>query len=80
MTKKELLENPHFKALPDDAQLVFATNASLKKCKKITKDDLLYTRQVECFSRNHKEGIDEPVFGTYLVFNVSGIYGDMSGF
>lgn len=32
MTKKELLENEVFAALPDDAEIVFATGEKLKMC------------------------------------------------
>lgn len=32
MTKKELLENELFAALPDDAEIVFATGNKLKMC------------------------------------------------
>lgn len=32
MTKKELLENELFAALPDDAEIVFATGRKLREC------------------------------------------------
>ena len=32
MTKRELLENEVFKALPDDAEIVFATGNKLRQC------------------------------------------------
>lgn len=32
MTKRDLLENDLFKSIPDDTEIVFGTNAELKRC------------------------------------------------
>lgn len=32
MTKKELIESEYFKALPDDAEIVFATDGKIRRC------------------------------------------------
>lgn len=36
MTKRELLNNPVFMELPDDADIVFATSSDLKACVPLT--------------------------------------------
>ena len=32
MTKRDLLENDVFKSIPDDTEIVFGTNAELRRC------------------------------------------------
>ena len=45
MTKKELLEMEAFKALPDDAQIVFKTSKDIRACAPLTHNDVWYERR-----------------------------------
>ena len=45
MTKKEFLENDVFMALPDDAEIVFSTDAHTDRCVPVTSLNLSAVRQ-----------------------------------
>ncbi len=42
MTKKELLENKYFNAMPDDVELVFRTSNELERCYPLQLEQLAY--------------------------------------
>lgn len=42
MTKKELLENKYFNAIPDDVELVFRTSNELEGCYPLQLEQLTY--------------------------------------
>jgi hypothetical protein len=63
MTKKELLESSVFKAMPDDAEFVFATSCKIAHCAKLRFEHLSLIRQVV----NEDEFSDIP-------FNLRGSY------
>ena len=42
MTKKELLENKYFNALPNDVELVFRTSHELEECYPLQLEQLTY--------------------------------------
>jgi hypothetical protein len=46
MTKKELLESSAFKAMPDDAEFVFATSTHLNECVKVRLDQINLMKEI----------------------------------
>ena len=42
MTKKELLENKYFEAMPDDTELVFRTCSNTAMCRPIISEDIAF--------------------------------------
>lgn len=45
MTKKELLENEAFKALPDDSQIIFKTSEHRQICEPLTPEHCWYEKR-----------------------------------
>lgn len=69
MTKKELLENPYFKAMPDNTQIVFGTSNEPSKCRPVMDRDLTFVHEVEGFAKREITGGEDPIYGDYLVIN-----------
>lgn len=46
MTKKELLDSQAFKAMPDDAEIVFNTSSRVDLCKRLRLDQMTLIQQV----------------------------------
>ena len=76
MTKKELLENEVFQALPDDAEIVFATGEKLKMC--VPLNPLNISLVSECTNideyinlpKNVRDGLKfEPKYRTCMVID-----------
>lgn len=76
MTKKELLESDVFQALPDEAEIVFATGSKLKQCVALNELNLSAIR--ECINEDEWKNIPlsareqfkfEPKYRTALVID-----------
>jgi hypothetical protein len=48
MTKKQLLNNPEFMTLPDDAQIVFGTSNEVSECVPIPACDVEFKKEMVC--------------------------------
>lgn len=71
MTKKELLENDAFKSLPDDAEIVFATDKNLKYCIRLNELNLSAIRQCVNFKDIQESVLNavKPKYMTALVID-----------
>lgn len=73
MTKKELLENEIFAAMPDDAEIVFGTDAKCENCRPLMQSDIYYQSEIVGWVQKEiklrEEGIDdkEPIYRHYIV-------------
>lgn len=73
MTKKELLDNEIFAAMPDDAEIVFATDVKCENCRPLMPEDICYQSEIVGWAQKdiklREEGIDEkePIFRHYIV-------------
>lgn len=70
MTKKELLENEVFKAMPDDTQIMVGNTFEPKLCCYIGKDDLTFIHRPEVYCEK-KNGSLEPIYQSYLIIKTN---------
>jgi len=64
MTKKELLEMPMFKSLPDDAEFVFATHYDVSGCVPLMKCHLTFEQYPVVFIK--QGGKEVPMMKTFI--------------
>ena len=70
MTKRELLEDDLFKAMPDDTEIVFNTSPSIDGCLPLKFNDLTYRSDIVAWcERNRGMDAPEPVFRKAIVIN-----------
>lgn len=79
MTKKELLEHPIFKNMPDDTRLVYNTALKGEDCRPLMKHDLCYRSEIVGWAKkeiNPETGIydggdygEDPIYGHFLVID-----------
>ena len=68
MTKKELIECEYFKELPDDAEIVFATDGRIDRCVSLNALNISIVRQ--CLNIPKEGGVVfSPKYKTALVID-----------
>ena len=79
MTKKEFLELEAFKALPDDAEIVFKTSKDIRACVPLTANDVWYEKR--CTNKEYIESASpgirdriQPRYGCFLVLDAMPFY------
>ena len=74
MTKKELLENESFKALPDDAEIVFNNNKDRRMCVPLIPQHCWYEKRctnldyIQNAPKNIREQI-KPKYGYFFIID-----------
>ena len=75
MTKKELLENKVFQAMPDDTEIVFNTAVKAENCRPLMVDDLSFRSEIVGWAKRQKTEEDrmlgnaDPIYRKFLVID-----------